>query len=108
MIIFAKIIKSIIYKDFILLNVHPAKSAVRKTPHRANIAHFSGNYKSSEEIPARRTALRRSSATVGPELVEGRRFDKLSNRPAGLPVPQDHLAVSAIDFDGGVLADLAL
>lgn len=25
MIIFAKIIKSIIYKDFILLNVHPAE-----------------------------------------------------------------------------------
>ena len=31
MIIFAKIIKSIIYKDFILLNVHPANFGILKS-----------------------------------------------------------------------------
>ena len=34
MIIFAKIIKSIIYKDFILLNVHPAKFSNRRAKFR--------------------------------------------------------------------------
>lgn len=60
MIIFAKIIKSIIYKDFILLNVHPASFAedVRDNPdkisqsrrHSAKSGGFSVCQNSMKEI----------------------------------------------------------